>query len=318
MKVSRRSAAISMALVLAVSACSGGETLVESAQGQPAAEVPEQSAETTTTVEATTEPAEPPAAIASAAEEAESPVSGSSLSEVDSLFAGLLGPTDDFTAAAERVAPFPALTTLPDTEITGVEASFNFNEDSDEFGYSLDVEFAALGGNAEETIAAYGAELSAAAGETPNFHTVETQTGDQIDDVFWAQIGDTSINAFDRDGGTVVSVDITVNEIPEGLLDSLDGIPADLGFNSDDVRTIRVLAVADSRRYNISYRFADTSLGEAQALFDGAAEAAGWESVNDSSTQWSSPDHDAEIQTSLRENESNGSASAAVQYIFQS
>ena len=66
------------------------------------------------------------------------------------------------------------------------------DEDSDEYGYSLDVEFAALGENAEETVAAYGAELSAAAGEIPNFHTVETQTGDQIDDVFWAQIGDTS------------------------------------------------------------------------------------------------------------------------------
>ncbi len=265
--------------------------------------------------------AEFPDALASTEESVPQPVVGTSsaetsLAEDNTVLAGVFGPTNSLAAQVARVVPFPNLSTAPGTEITGLALNFNFEDGPTiETGYNVDVEFTTTRTSAESVVADYSAELGELIGEEAEFYTVEDA---DLGVVHWADIGDSHINAFESGDGSVVSIDYTVlGPVRAGVFGAFEGSVTELDLGEAAfIRQLRVSAFADSQRYDVDFGFSDLSLQDAEGVIDASAQGAGWTVIDESRSQWASPDHSALIQTNVSQNATTGTVSALVQYVF--
>lgn len=208
--------------------------------------------------------------------------------EASDFLQSLLGPTDDFAGQMARVAPFPAVSTLPESEVTGVDLTVSPGGlDGVNANYRINAEVTTTA-TPDDAVTAYTAEISAIVGGEVDRFTTED---DDLGTVYWAEIGDWQVVAFEfRSLSTVrVSFSTLAGGVPDEVLESINGIITELDLGDGALlERFTVLSDASSVQYNMSFDL-DLTQAEAQAVLDGALAETDWTPFDGFQGDYTSP-----------------------------
>jgi len=151
--------------------------------------------------------------------------------EISALVRTITGPTNNAAGQFARIAPFPAVSTLPDTVIEGFSYNVYFEprSDADEQHHTYKGEFTTSVLPAD-VIVAYKAELAAITGKD----TAEGTQDNNGTEVYWTQVGPQvggfEVVAYKSRGVTVVTIKHTPEwaPLPAEQVDAVAGLTADL------------------------------------------------------------------------------------------
>jgi len=218
--------------------------------------------------------------------------------DLHALILDMAGPTDDAAGQFARIAPFPALTTLPDTVIEG--ADFWAGPGEVEFsnvGWGITAEFTTTAAP-EDVALAYQAELALLVGGEATSGIIE----DDDFDVHWAEVGDYRVSAFEWRQLTSVSVRFsTLDGMPPEIADKITGLRSQLDLDDEALlKRLSLTSVVGSQAINVFYELPGKTIEETQAILDDALADAGWvESDESFNVTHAAPDVDAAIRVTV-------------------
>ena len=199
--------------------------------------------------------------------------------DVAAFLDDLVGPTEDISGTMARIDwRWPALSTVPDTEVISVKVDVRWNAFEDEWTQRSSIDFL-TSADPQDVVVAYQAELASFL-EGSRVSSSTSESDGVV--VYLSRVDDFDLQAQTIDGGrTFVSITKSgVGDdglVPDGMLEALSGIDADVLSPPDSIISEYSLwHFLGNPSVDIDHRFDTSTLDEVLAIRDEQVAAEGW------------------------------------------